>query len=285
MCSIGLSALILVGCSFAVSVISAQNSDVYVVLNFYATACRSKTWVLEFVDLGGEMRRDVWHAFLCEVIALHKFIREYGPEESDQSIFHVYGAHKGKERAIMSAINSIARLQALQFMRRLLDNPLKLVQFSYLQNSPYGSVVCQALALNIWGGQLVTRYTEAGSPSDQESSPSDVISENTGHIYDIDGSVYLRKWMRSPSWVSSSSVTFWRNALIKQGLVLSKNLVVADASVVEKAATTCRKKGEMVEKTQATIDAAMLKGIPNNIDLFKVGFSFVLSFLMSLGQP
>ncbi|XP_056159393.1 uncharacterized protein LOC115692867 isoform X3 [Syzygium oleosum] len=230
---------------------------------------QSKTWVLEFVDLGGEMRRDVWHAFLCEVIALHKFIREYGPEESDQSIFHVYGAHKGKERAIMSAINSIARLQALQFMRRLLDNPLKLVQFSYLQNSPYGSVVCQALALNIWGGQLVTRYTEAGSPSDQESSPSDVISENTGHIYDIDGSIYLRKWMRSPSWVSSSSVTFWRNALIKQGLVLSKNLVVADASVVEKAATTCRKKGKMVEKTQATIDAAMLKGIPNNIDLFK----------------
>ncbi|KAF8019457.1 hypothetical protein BT93_G0212 [Corymbia citriodora subsp. variegata] len=229
---------------------------------------QSEKWVLEFVDLGGEMRRDVWHAFICEVIALHKFIREYGPEDNDQSIFHVYGAHKGKERAIMSAINSIARLQALQFMRRLLDNPLKLVQFSYLQNSPYGSVVCQALALNIWGGPLVTRYTEAGTP-DQESLPSDEISENTGHIYDIDGSIYLRKWMRSPSWVSSSSVPFWRNASIKQGLLLSKNLVVADASLVEKAATICRKKGEMVEKTQATIDAAMLKGIPNNIDLFK----------------
>ncbi|MBA0557171.1 hypothetical protein Golob_027219, partial [Gossypium lobatum] len=34
----------------------------------------SQTWVLEFVDLGGELRRDVWHASISEIITLHKFL-------------------------------------------------------------------------------------------------------------------------------------------------------------------------------------------------------------------
>ncbi|KAJ9687363.1 hypothetical protein PVL29_016019 [Vitis rotundifolia] len=229
----------------------------------------SKTWVLEFVDLGGEMRRDVWYAFINEVIALYKFINEYGPEDGDQSVFHVYGAHKGKERAIISAMNSIARLQALQFIRKLLDDPTKLVQFSYLQNAPYGDIVLQTLAVNYWGGQLVTKFKEAGYLPDQGSRSSDDVFESSNHVFDIDGSVYFRKWMRSASWVSSSSVAFWKNASIKQGVVLSKNLVVADTTLVERAAVTCKHKYQVVEKTQATIDAAMLKGIPSNIDLFK----------------
>lgn len=229
----------------------------------------SETWVLEFVDLGGEMRRDVWYAFINEVIALYKFINEYGAEDGDQSAFHVYGAHKGKERAITGAMNSIARLQALQFIRKLLDDPTKLVQFSYLQNAPYGDIVLQTLAVNYWGGQLVTKFKEAGYLPDRGSRSSDDVFESSNHVFDIDGSVYFRKWMRSTSWVSSSSIAFWKNASIKQGVVLSKNLVVADTTLVERAAVTCKHKYQVVEKTQATIDAAMLKGIPSNIDLFK----------------
>ncbi|CBI23859.3 hypothetical protein VitviT2T_018590 [Vitis vinifera] len=229
----------------------------------------SETWVLEFVDLGGEMRRDVWYAFINEVIALYKFINEYGAEDGDQSVFHVYGAHKGKERAITGAMNSIARLQALQFIRKLLDDPIKLVQFSYLQNAPYGDIVLQTLAVNYWGGQLVTKFKEAGYLPDRGSRSSDDVFESSNHVFDIDGSVYFRKWMRSASWVSSSSIAFWKNASIKQGVVLSKNLVVADTTLVERAAVTCKHKYQVVEKTQATIDAAMLKGIPSNIDLFK----------------
>jgi len=80
--------------------------------------------------------------------------------------------------------------------------------------------------------------------------------------------------MKSPSWASSNSISFWRGATIKQGVVLGKNLVVGGTSVVEKAATTCRSKSKVVEKTQATIDAATLEGIPNNIDLFKVRLLF-----------
>lgn len=232
---------------------------------------RSKLWVLEFVDLGGEMRRDVWHAFISEVIALHKFIHDYGPEDDDESLFHVYGAQKGKGQATTGAINSIARLQALQFMRKLLEDPTKLVQFSYLEYAPYGHVVFQTLAVKYWGGPLVTKPIEGGNRPTQGVRPSEEVLECSNHVFDIDGSVYLQKWMRSPSWVSSASTAFWKSSSVRQGVVLSKNLVVADMTLVERASETCKQKYHDVEKTQATIDAAMLQGIPSNIDLFKVG--------------
>lgn len=220
------------------------------------------------------MRRDVWHASISEVISLRKFICEYGPEEADHSVFYVYGAHKGKERAVAGVIGSISRLQALQSIKKLPEEPLKLVQFSYLQYTPYGDIVCQTLALSYWGGPLITRSKQANRPHHQNSRYSQESSVMGNHIHDIDGSVYLRQWMKSPSWASSNAVSFWRGATIKQGVVLSKTLVVGGTSLVERAATTCRSKSKVVEKTQATIDAATLEGIPNNIDLFKVRLLF-----------
>lgn len=221
------------------------------------------------------MRRDVWYAFIKEVISLYQFIRDFGPEEDDESVKHIYGAQKGYSRATTYAINSIARLQALQFSKKLLDEPTKLVQFSYLQNAPYGEIVCQTLAVNCWGGQLITRF--------KEIEFDDVRSEvYSSHVYDIDGGVYLRKWMRHSSWNSSASIAFWKNAFMKQALVLSKNLVVADKTLVEKAAIICRDKYAEVEKTQATIDAAMIEGIPSNIDLFKVVIQAIFGTRMSL---
>ncbi|KAD4179428.1 hypothetical protein E3N88_28019 [Mikania micrantha] len=221
-----------------------------------------KPWVLEFVDLGGEMRRDVWYAFIKEVISLYQFIRDFGPKEHDQSVKHIYGAQNGYSRASTYAINGIARLQALQFSKKLLDEPTKLVLFSYLQNAPYGEIVCQTLAVHCWGGQLISRFKEI----EYDDVRSEVYSS---HVYDIDGGVYLRKWMRHSSWNSSASVAFWKNSSMKHTLVLSKNLVVADKTLVEKAAVMCRLKYAEVEKTQATIHAAMIEGIPSNIDLFK----------------
>lgn len=213
------------------------------------------------------MRRDVWHASISEIIALHQFIRDYGPVDGDESVLNVYGALKGKDRATTSAINSVARLQALQFMRKLVDDPIKLVQFSYLNFAPYGDVVCQTLAVNYWGGPLVRKFVDSQLI---QTRPSNEVGEINNHVFDIDGSIYLRKWMRSPSWSSSASIAFWKNSSSREGLVLSKNLVVADSSLVDRAAEICRRKHEAVEKTQATIDAATLKGIPSNIDLFKV---------------
>ncbi|XP_021867053.1 uncharacterized protein [Spinacia oleracea] len=225
-----------------------------------------KPWVLEFIDLGSDMRRDVWHASISEVISLHKFVREYGPQQDDL-VSHVYGADKGNKRAKKEAINSISRLQSLQSIEKLLDEPLKLLQFSYLQYAPYAGVVCQTLALNYWGGPLVSKLRNVRSPHTKNSRALDEAYED--HVHDVDGSVYLTQWMTSPSWASSSSISFWRNTPLKQGLVLSKNLIVGGASLTERAAKICREKSKVIEKTQATIDAATLEGIPSNIDLFK----------------
>lgn len=224
--------------------------------------------VLEFVDLGGGTRRDVWYTFINEVIGLHKFINEFGPQACDPSIYDIYGARKGKDRAVTHAVNSVARLQALQYMRRTVEEPTKLVQFSFLQNAPYGDVVLQTLAVNCWGGAMIKKLTEGDNEPDLRLRPIGEVSEGTTHVYDIDGSVYLRKWMRSASWASNVSLGFWKNTS-SRGVVLSKSLVIADMTLVEKAATICRDKYKLAEKTQATIDAAMIEGIPSNIDLFK----------------
>ncbi|XP_062207584.1 uncharacterized protein LOC133909256 [Phragmites australis] len=229
----------------------------------------SDEWTLEFVDFSGEMRRDVWLAFISEIISVYRFIREYGPSDDDPAIHHVYGAHKGKKRAVSSAANSIARFQSLQFIRRLYEDPAKLVQFSYLSNAPFGEVVLQTLAVNFWGGPLITKPKSANHRSPQWHRSSEDPSNGNAHVFDIDGSVYLRKWMTSPSWASSHSATFWRNSSVKHGVILSKSLVVADKNLVEIAMVDCKEKSKVVERTQATIVAATIEGIPSNIDLFK----------------
>ncbi|KAH0468934.1 hypothetical protein IEQ34_002166 [Dendrobium chrysotoxum] len=234
-----------------------------------SSGSKQETWILEFVDFVGESRRDVWHSCISEIISLYEFIREYGPDDEDATIQHVYGAHRGRRRAISSAANSIARLQSLQYIQRLPEDPNKLVQFSYLKNAPEGDIVLQALAVSFWGGPLVKKFEEAGHGIVHWSRPSEDFSSGGEHVFDLDGSVYLRKWMKSSSWTSSSSVAFWKISSIKQGIILAKNLVVSDLSLIERAALTCKEKSRKVEKTQATLDAAMIKGIPSNIDLFK----------------
>ncbi|GJN17044.1 hypothetical protein PR202_gb04082 [Eleusine coracana subsp. coracana] len=234
-----------------------------------SSGSKSDEWTLEFVDFSGEMRRDVWLAFISEIISVYRFIREYGPNDDDPAIHHVYGAHKGKKRAVSSAANSIARLQSLQFIRRLSEDPAKLVHFSYLSNAPFGDIVLQTLAVKFWGGPLVTKLKSANQWSSQWHRSSGDLSNSNAHIFDINGSVYLRKWMTSPSWASSHSIAFWRNSSIKDGVIVSKSLVVADKSLVEKAMVDCKEKSKVVEKTQATIVAATIEGIPSNIDLFK----------------
>ncbi|OAY85054.1 hypothetical protein ACMD2_22851 [Ananas comosus] len=239
---------------------------------------KSQEWVLEFVNFGGEMRRDVWHAFISEIVSLHKFIHEYGPADDDPTIHHIYGAHKGKAKAIQSAANGIARLQSLQFIRKLYEDPAKLVQFSYLQNAPYGDVVLQTLAVNFWGGPLITNFREGKNQQNRWVRPSEDLSSGSNvHILTL-MVVYIEKWMRSPTWASGYSISFWRNSLVRNGIVLGKSLVVADRHLVERAALTCKEKSQIVQKTQATIDAAMIQGIPSNIDLFK---ELMLPFVMT----
>ncbi|KAL6560704.1 hypothetical protein OROGR_004263 [Orobanche gracilis] len=223
--------------------------------------------VLEFMDLGGQMRRDVWFAFINEIISVYKFINEFGPKDGERFVDDVSEAHKGKDRAVTDAVNSIARLQTLQSMRRTLDEPTKLIQFSYLQNAPYGDVVLQTLAVNCWAGAVINKLAEGHYEKDPYTVPTGEALDH--HVLDVDGSVYLQRWMRSASWGSNVSLAFWKNTTIRRGVVLSKNLVVGDMNLIEKAAMTCRDRYRVAEKTQATIDAAMIEGIPSNINLLK----------------
>ncbi|KAJ3677893.1 hypothetical protein LUZ60_001696 [Juncus effusus] len=213
----------------------------------------SETWVLEFVDFAGETRRDAWHAFISEIISLYKFLRDFSPSDEDPMVHHVYGSHKGKKRAIKSMSNSIARIQSLQFIKKLNEDPLKLVQFTYLRNAPFGDVVLQTLALRFWGGPLITKFR---------------VYDLEGNVSDLDGSVYLRRWMRGETWGASHAAAFWKGRK-GGGVILGKNLVVGERSIVERASEICRERSRVVERTRATIVAATIEGIPSNIDLFK----------------
>jgi hypothetical protein len=72
---------------------------------------RSEAWVLEFVDFAGEQRRDMWYAMVNELICLYRFIDMYGPKDGDPLLGYIYGAKNGRNTAISSAIQGIARLQ------------------------------------------------------------------------------------------------------------------------------------------------------------------------------
>eukprot|EP01018_Ginkgo_biloba_P018635 Gb_32896 [translate_table: standard] len=235
-----------------------------------STSSKSEAWILEFVDFHGEMRRDVWHAFIEEIISVYAFIREYGPDDNDPALGYVYGARKGKTKAVTSAGNSIARLQSLQSMlARTVEDPIKILQFSYLKNAPSGDIVYQTLAVEFWGGCLEIKSTKKIYKFEGNGSSTQDILGVGPHAVGSDGSAYLRRWMRSLSWGTGKSVEFWKHNSSRQALVVGRNLVVDDLSLVERAVLICKEKSQMVEKTQATIDAALIKGIPSNIDLFK----------------
>lgn len=69
--------------------------------------------MLEFVDFGGEGRRETWYAIVKEVITAYWFMGEYGPKQDDPMLPYMDGSKQGRKKAINSAINSIARLQVL----------------------------------------------------------------------------------------------------------------------------------------------------------------------------
>jgi hypothetical protein len=94
---------------------------------------------------------------------------------------------------------------------------------------------------------------------------------NTAISSAIQGIARLQRWMTAPSWNSMKSINFWRQTKGgMRGLVLGKFHVVGGLTHVQRAVTACWEQGRVADKTKATIDGAMLKGIPNNIDLLKV---------------
>ncbi|KAG6553078.1 hypothetical protein Mapa_005415 [Marchantia paleacea] len=236
-----------------------------------ASSRESEPWILEFIDFSGVSRRDIWFAILKEVIAVYAFIAEYGVKKEDPLLNYFYGAKNGRSKAISSAIAGISRLQALQnVFGRLPSKPENLLQFSYLRKAPSGDLVLQALAVSFWGGRMEVKSRdldylalgggEAGSDETLGSGPN---------LIGTDGTVYHRNWAVSPSWSTGKSSAFWRARTGYKGLVLGKNHVVGGMTQIERAVRACREQAQLAEKTQATIDGALLKGVPNNVDLLK----------------
>ncbi|CAM6045650.1 unnamed protein product, partial [Sphagnum compactum] len=235
---------------------------------------QSEAWVLEFVDFAGEQRRDMWYAMVNELICLYRFVDMYGPKDGDPLLGYIYGAKNGRNTAISSAIQGIARLQAVQYtLGKPPTNFNRLLQFSFLIDAPSGELVCQTLAVDYWGGRMDSKAKEIDFSvvgGSDNGTPEDSVAGIGHDAIGIDGSVFLQRWMTAPSWKSTKSINFWRQTKGgMRGLVLGKFHVVGGLTHVQRAVTACWEQGRVADKTKATIDGAMLKGIPNNIDLLK----------------
>eukprot|EP00250_Pteridium_aquilinum_P005599 c15671_g1_i2 orf=220-2820(-) len=229
---------------------------------------KSEPWILEFVDFSGDGRREVWFAFVDELLSAYSFISEYGPGGDDPFLHYVQGSQHGRKKAIGSAIDGIARVQAVQStLGRVLEYPGRLLQFSHLKNAPCGDLVKQTLAVGFWGGHLDTTRKDL-----KKLSGDNYIADAFGtglHVVNVDGSTYLQRWMRSPTWDNSTSSSFWKHKAGGKGLILGKDLVVGDFTYTERAVKSFKDQSQMLERTKATIDGALVKGIPSNIDLLK----------------
>lgn len=230
------------------------------------------------MDFGGDRRRDVWFAVLNEIISLHAFMREYAPKGDDPSMRYVYGSRNGRRKAIQAGVQGIARLQAVQSCTgKVPKYPERLLQFSYMANAPCGDLVLQTLAVSFWAGRLEwnPKGSEQGVP---DATDIDTVMAGPP-ITSVDGNVYLRKWMTSPSWATGKSTTFWKNKG-SRGIVFGKNHVVGGLTKLESAVQICREQSRIVETSRATVDGALLKGIPSNIDLLKVKKAISAAFVV-----
>lgn len=202
------------------------------------------------------------------MLSAYSFISEYGPAVDDPLLHHVHGSEHGSKRALLSAINGIARVQAVQStLGRLLEYPGRLLQFSRLKNAPCGDLVKQALAVGFWGGHFDANH------KDSKRLSGDNIADTFGtglHVINVDGSVYPQRWMKSSTWESPTSSSFWKQKAGGKGLILGRHLVVGDLTYAERAVKAFKDQSQMLERTKATIDGALVKGIPSNIDLLKV---------------
>ncbi|EFJ28211.1 hypothetical protein SELMODRAFT_411548 [Selaginella moellendorffii] len=234
-------------------------------------------WVLEFVDFTGRGRREIWYLFILEMMMVHRFIREYAPKTSETSPEYAYVSKTGRRRAINSALLGIARFQALQAtLKKAPEHPEKLLQYSYVSRTAAGFLVLQSLAVDFWGGRM-----ELSSYENSQVSKNNELT-SSGYIVGTDGSIYFRKWMDSETWNRAESIAFWRQRLGGGGMVLGKNHVVGGLSQLERAVGECKEQNRELELTKATIDGAIIAGIPENIDLFKELMSPLLAMVMEL---
>jgi hypothetical protein len=147
------------------------------------------------------------------------------------------------------------------------DDPRGLLQFSSIKDAPSVELVFETLAVTSWAGRMDSRAKELNASNGGEELQA--VGQNA---MGEDGSVYLSRWMTSPTWNSTKSQNFWKayKGGANRGLVLGKNYVVGGLTNLDRAVRAWREQSRVIDKTKATIDGAKVKGIPTNVDLLKV---------------
>lgn len=149
-----------------------------------------------------------------------------------------------------------------------LDDPRSLLQFYSIKSAPSAELVFETLAVSCWAGRMDSKAKELVASNGGGEEPQAVGQNAMGE----DGSIYLSRWMTSPTWNSTKSQNFWKSykGSSSRGLVLGKNYVVGGLTNLDRAVRAWREQSRVIDKTKATIDGAKVKGIPTNVDLLKV---------------
>ncbi|KAG6544583.1 hypothetical protein Mapa_014005 [Marchantia paleacea] len=206
----------------------------------YKSSTTVEPVVLEFPELTGRTRRDYWLAIIREVIAVHQFIRT----------FRLDGV--GREEALAKAILGIARLRATrEVFHSLPVRPEALLTFSFADVMPTGDIVLKALAEQLQNKSPVPASSTFGEA---------IFGKQEGKIYASSATAAVGN-MGAPS-PKSPGVS--REEAIAVGEVL-----IGEATPLEKAVLHSRDNSKKVELAKATIDGVKVDGIGTNIAVMK----------------
>ncbi|BBN12480.1 hypothetical protein MPTK1_5g20450 [Marchantia polymorpha subsp. ruderalis] len=206
----------------------------------YKSSTTVEPVVLEFPELTGRTRRDYWLAIIREVVAVHQFIRT----------FRLDGV--GREEALAKAILGIVRLRATrEVFHSLPVRPEALLTFSFADVMPAGDIVLKALA-----EQLQNKCSVPPSSTFGES----IFGKQEGKVYA--GSATAAVGNLGAASPKSPGVS--REEAIAVGEVL-----IGEATPLEKAVLHSRDNSKKVELAKATIDGVKVDGIGTNIAVMK----------------
>ncbi|KAL3690742.1 hypothetical protein R1sor_004393 [Riccia sorocarpa] len=204
----------------------------------YKSSVTTEPVVLEFPELTGHSRRDYWLAIIREVVSVNQFVRTFRLDEGARS------------EALAKAVLGIARLRATrEAFHSLPVKPEILLTFSFADVMPAGDLVLRALA-----DQLVHKTPVPPSSSLGET----LFGKGEGKISASSVTATAAAIVGSPSSRSPGAAP-------KQEAIAVGEVLIGEATPLEKAVLHSRDNSKKVELAKATIDGVKVDGIGTNI--------------------
>jgi hypothetical protein len=111
--------------------------------------CRSEPLIIEFPELTGSTRRDLWLALIKEIILLHRFISMYNFSESPRESSEMHSR----------TIFGVVRLHAAREMLKVSPPPPNsFLIFALYDDVPKGDYVLEELANSLRQTTMITPY-------------------------------------------------------------------------------------------------------------------------------